>query len=68
MKQPAQHLISTMKRRASKIAMGMLKRSRGQFWIKEVIAVAEVPRAAANLDLTVDEVGMHIVLATLSIN
>lgn len=34
--------------------------------MREVMAVAEVPRAAANLALTVDDVGMHMVLATVS--
>ena len=46
------------------IAIGILKRSKGQFCINDVIAVADVPRAADNLALTVEEEGMQIVLAT----
>ena len=64
MKKPAQHLIRSMKISERMIAIGILKRSKGQFCINDVIAVADVPRAADNLALTVEEEGMQIVLAT----
>ena len=64
MKQPAQHLMRSMKISAKMMAIGMLKRSRGQFCMRDVMAVADVPRAAANFALTVAEVGIQMVLAT----
>ena len=46
------------------MAMGMLKRSKGQFWIKEVIAVAEVPIAELIFAFNVVEVGTQTLPAT----
>ena len=64
MKQPAQHLMKSMKISARMMAIGILKSSNGQPCMREVMAVDEVPRAEANLALTTDEVGMQIVFAT----
>ena len=53
-----------MKRRARMMAMGMLKRSKGHPFMRELIAVVDVPSAAVNLALMVDEVGIQMVFAT----
>ena len=56
--------MSSIKINARIIAIGMLKSNKGQFCIKDVIAVADVPKAAVNCVLMVEDVGMQIVLAT----